>query len=438
MQRDLTKEFFSYVLPSLFAFAVSGIYSVADGYFIGRSLGDTGLAAITVAFPIAVFIISVGTGIGLAGSVRFTLLRARGESLRQQGCIASALLLMLAIGSVFSFFFYCFNESVLSFLGVHGEISSPCTEYIRLIASGAVFLILGPGLIPFIRNMGSATYAMGTMVSGFVANILLDYLFICRMDLGIVGVALATVCSQAVCLVLSVLFFVRRRYSPRLPALRDIFGFWRSIFKLSLSPIGLIFSPTLVLLLMNKCLLIYGTEQSVAVYGCIGYVLWMVYLLIQAVCDGVQPLMSFYFGRQNTASLLSVKRLSYFTVALIILIAIVFIYTNSRAVGDFFGASGETAADVSDILPYFLVPLPMLAFVRLTGSFFYASGSVRFSYLLVYAEPVLTAFCLALFPAFFGLAGVWASIPTSQFSAFILALSVCCAASKSTEMRMSK
>lgn len=438
MQRDLTKEFFSYVLPSLFSFAVSGIYSVADGYFIGRSLGDTGLAAITVAFPIAVLIISVGTGIGLAGSVRFTMLRARCESSRQPECLASALLLMLAVASFFSFFFYCFSEPVLSLIGVHGEISSPCTEYVRLIASGAVFLILGPGLIPFIRNMGSANYAMGTMVSGFAANILLDYLFICRMDFGIAGVALATACSQAVCLVLSILFFIRRRCSLRQPLLRDIFNFWRSILKLSLSPIGLIFSPTLVLLLMNKCLLIYGTEQSVAVYGCIGYVLWMVYLLIQSVCDGVQPLVSFYFGKQDTASLASVKKLSYLTVGLITLISIVFINTNSREVGDFFGASGETGADVSDILPYFLVPLPMLAFVRLTGSFFYASGNERISYLLIYAEPALTAFCLALLPVFFGLTGVWASIPTAQFFAFILAIFVCIAASKPAVAQMSK
>lgn len=430
MRRELIKEFFSYVLPSLFAFAVSGIYSVADGFFIGRSLGDTGIAAITVAFPIAVLIISIGTGIGLAGAVRFTLFGARGEKAKQTKCFAGTILLMLFVAGFLSGFFYFLSAPVLSLLGVHGKISSSCLEYVRLIAFGAVFLILGSGLIPFIRNMGSATYAMAVMVSGFIANIVLDYLFISEMNLGISGVALATVCSQALCLMLSVLFFVRERCALSLPNFEEMEVLWKSVLKLALSPIGLIFSPTVVLLLMNKALLVYGTEQSVAVYGCIGYVLWMVYLLIQAVSDGVQPLVSYYCAKKDTVFLSHVKKLAYLTAGVITLASMLFIYTFSREVGAFFGASGETVLDVSDILPYFLAPLPMLAFVRLTGSFFYASGKEGISYLLVYSEPLLTAVCLAVLPVFFGLSGVWASVPLAQFFAFLSALAVCLGALK--------
>ena len=46
-------SFAAYVLPSVLAFALSGLYTIVDGFFIGQSLGDLGLAAITLAYPAA-------------------------------------------------------------------------------------------------------------------------------------------------------------------------------------------------------------------------------------------------------------------------------------------------------------------------------------------------------------------------------------------------
>ena len=46
------KEFFRYVIPSMLAFALSGIYAIADGFFVGNALGDNALAAINMAYPL--------------------------------------------------------------------------------------------------------------------------------------------------------------------------------------------------------------------------------------------------------------------------------------------------------------------------------------------------------------------------------------------------
>ena len=53
MNTALNKKFFSYVIPSILAFALSGVYTIVDGVFIGQSLGDTGLTAITLGYPIS-------------------------------------------------------------------------------------------------------------------------------------------------------------------------------------------------------------------------------------------------------------------------------------------------------------------------------------------------------------------------------------------------
>ena len=79
MNTALNKKFFSYVIPSILAFALSGVYTIVDGFFIGQSLGDTGLTAITLSYPISALIGAVGTGLGLSGAIRFTILNAQGK-----------------------------------------------------------------------------------------------------------------------------------------------------------------------------------------------------------------------------------------------------------------------------------------------------------------------------------------------------------------------
>lgn len=73
------KTFSSYVIPSILAFALSGIYTIVDGFFVGRSLGDIGLAAITLGYPISALIGAIGTGIGLSGAIHFSISGAQGK-----------------------------------------------------------------------------------------------------------------------------------------------------------------------------------------------------------------------------------------------------------------------------------------------------------------------------------------------------------------------
>ena len=87
--------FFRYVLPSIFSFALSGIYSIVDGYFIGNRLGDAGLSAVTIVYPIVAFIQAVGTGLGMGGAIYFSIERARGQDKEANRLIAIANWLML-------------------------------------------------------------------------------------------------------------------------------------------------------------------------------------------------------------------------------------------------------------------------------------------------------------------------------------------------------
>ena len=80
MNTALNKKYFSHVIPSILAFALSGVYTIVDGLFIGQSLGDVGLTAITLDYPDSALVGAIGAGLGLSGAIRFTILNALGET----------------------------------------------------------------------------------------------------------------------------------------------------------------------------------------------------------------------------------------------------------------------------------------------------------------------------------------------------------------------
>ena len=88
--------FFKYVIPSIIAFALSGVYAIVDGYFVGNTIGDAGLSAINIAYPIVALIHAVGTGIGMGGAVYYTINAAEENYQKARQFIAVSWWLLIA------------------------------------------------------------------------------------------------------------------------------------------------------------------------------------------------------------------------------------------------------------------------------------------------------------------------------------------------------
>ena len=422
MNKSTSRIFFSYVIPSVLAFALSGVYTIVDGFFIGQSLGDMGLTAITLAYPVSALIGAVGTGLGLAGAIRFTILSAQGEEKQTQECFSGTTVLILLAGVLLTVLLFGLAAPIQRLLGAGGETLTLCVEYARVIALGAIFQLLATGFVPFIRNMGGASFAMVSMILGFVTNIALDYSFVWVLSWGMAGAALATIIGQAVTILAAVIFFIVKKAGFRLPVSSELWHLWTGVLKVSLSPFGLTFSPTVTMLLMNRFLLLYGNEQAVAIYGCIGYIISIIYLLLQGVGDGGQPLISRYYGEGDHAAVKHTLKLAYMTAAVVTVLCMAGVFLARAQVGVLFGASPEANTGVAQYLPWFLAALLFLAYVRITTAYFYAAEKTALSYLLVYAEPVCTLLLLLILSPVLGLDGVWLAVPLAQTVTFVIAL----------------
>lgn len=418
-----TKIFFKYVIPSIFSFALSGVYAIVDGYFVGNTIGDAGLSAINIAYPIVAFIQAVGTGIGMGGAVHYSISKAENDEKRANKFIACAWWLLLLVGFLLTGAVYLSAEQTLMLLGAQHSVLTFATEYIRIIAIGSVLQILGTGLVPFMRNYGGSFWAMIAMVAGFITNIVLDFLFVWIWDMGIAGAAIATVIGQGVTMVIAVAYSVIKKHFHTHISLRNIANYTKPIFKIGLAPFGLALTPNISLVIINRFSSMYGGDEAIATYACISYIICIIYLILQGVGDGSQPLMSKYYGERNWEGLKSIRRLAYCFAVLLAFIGCIAMAALRGNIGTLFGASPEVNNNVADIMPIFLVSVPFVAIIRIATASFYATEQSLLSYILTFIEPFLMlALMLILPPLFGGQIMIWWSTVLARVISAVLAI----------------
>lgn len=99
------RTFFKYVIPSIIAFALSGIYAIIDGFFVGNTIGDMGLSAINMAYPVVALIQAVGTGIGMGAAVYYAIHLANGDKETAENFAGMAWWLLILSSIILSFTF---------------------------------------------------------------------------------------------------------------------------------------------------------------------------------------------------------------------------------------------------------------------------------------------------------------------------------------------
>lgn len=415
------KTFASYVLPAVLSFALSGVYAIVDGFFIGNCVGDIGLSAINIAYPVTALIQAVGTGIGMGGAVLYSLRMAQGQAAEADDQARGTMLYLAAGGLLLTVLLFPLITPILRLMGASGELLSLGRGYLRFIIAGAVFQTFGTGIVPLIRNHNSSFYAMICMTAGFLTNIALDYVFVWMLGWGVTGAAIATVIGQSVTMAGGSGYLLVKKI-PCWGVPKRAGSVLRSICRVGLAPFGITLCPMISLLFMNKASLSYGGEAGVACYACVAYITTIIYMVLQGVGDGSQPLMSRYHGTGSFEEVRRTRTCGYVAALCIGACCMLLIFLVRHGIGSLFGASELVSSEVAGALPVFLAGVPFIAVSRVTTAAFYATGKNGFSYILVYTEPAALFFLLLLFPPAFGQNGVWWSMVLSQILAAVIAI----------------
>ena len=421
--------FFGMAAPIAVGMMVNGLYNVVDAIFVTRAIGVNAMGGISIVFPIQMFIFALATlvGSGMASIVARQL--GAKQVTEANTTIDIAFRLALTMALVITLAIYWNIDSLLKFLGVSEALWPYAYGYLVplvLLSFPIVFMSSIPS--DLLRAEGKAMLMMASMVSSALLNIVLDAMFIFVLDMGVEGVAYATILSQIFAAALMLYFILGGKTHLKLRpfAYQMNWGILKGVTLLGI-PILISHAGVSVFIALTNYTVTQFTEVDsdlyVSSYGLIGRL--MIFFILPAIAMTIsfQTIAGYNYGAKNYDRVLSTIKvgvtaslfygLGVSGLMLLVPNQIIGIFTQDQALL-------TTTAGIA-FWSFLLFPLSNAHSV--ISSLFQALGKARQAIFLSSLRIYLILIpALLILPKIYGINGIWYSFPIADVVAFIVVI----------------
>ncbi len=422
-EKPIGKLLIQQALPASIGILVMSLNILIDTIFVGNWIGAIAIAAINVVLPVSFFIAALGMAIGIGGSSIIS--RALGADNKDRALKTFGnqvtVTLILTVGMVIPGLI--FMDSLIPAFGGKGQIFEPAKIYYTIVLYGVPFLALCMMGNNVIRAEGKPRFAMIAMIIPSVGNLILDYIFINKLEMGMEGAAWATTASYLLCFGYVFWFFLSKNSELKiskthfrldLPILKEM----SSLGAVTLSRQAVV---SVTYLLMNNILYDLGGEDSVAVYAIIGRMLMFALFPVLGVTQGFLPIAGFNYGAEkyhrvrksiNTAILYSC------TLGLLVFLGIMFFADDIVKI---FTQNKSVVAQTPSAMRWVFAATPIVALQLIGAAYFQAIGKAVPAFLLTLSRQGFIFIPLILIlPIYYDEMGVWISFPLADILSTII------------------
>ena len=295
-QMHPTKLFLKCAFPAALSMIFSGLYSIADGIFVGRLIGQDALAAVNLVMPLIAVSFALAEMIAVGSSVQLATLLGQREAEQANRtfsvCIKTILGMSVVIGLVF---FFC-SPWMLELMGTRGLALRYGIEYIRVYALFAPLIIVYFAADNYLRICGKQNYSMALNIATAVLNVVLDFVLLVVWRQGVWAAALASCISMSVGTVAALWPFFRNKLELRF--VKGGITLWQFVRLLANGAsefFGNIASSVFSFIL-NIVLLSIGGATAVAAMSVVMYVESLAAMVVSGMSDSMQPAISYCQG----------------------------------------------------------------------------------------------------------------------------------------------
>ena len=228
LEGPIFASIFRFSIPVLISSAFQALYNTVDVMLVGHLLGPDKLAAIGSGTP--VYDMLLGFAFGIGGGLTVVTARSYGSGDRKllRKTTAAALVIAAAVSAVITVLALCFEQPLLKLLHTPSSIVAHARAYIGTISAFACVTVFYNLISGLLRSVGNSFMPMLFLMISNAVNILLDYVFMGPLKAGIRGAAAATVISQFLALVLSIIYLIRK--CPYLLPAKEDFRFEATLY----------------------------------------------------------------------------------------------------------------------------------------------------------------------------------------------------------------
>nr|MBQ8243740.1 MATE family efflux transporter [Oscillospiraceae bacterium] len=286
-------------IPTIVAFLINSIYSLADTYFVS-SLGTNATAAVSVNASLDQLIMMCGSMLAVGANSYIARLLGQGNEKKASRVLSTAFFTAMGIGAILMVVGITFMTPMVRLLGATPTCEQYSIDYATYVLYAAPFMAANFVMNQCLRSEGSATLSMVGMGFGGVLNCVLDPIFIFGFDMGVAGASLATAISKWVSFVILIFPYVTRRSLLHLSIRNfrpswDIFSQIISVGSSSMFRSGL---AVVSAILLND--LAGNISDSVlAAVGVCNKVMMFPFSIILGFGSGFQPVAGFNWGAKR-------------------------------------------------------------------------------------------------------------------------------------------
>ena len=421
---NIARLMLRFFIPAFIGVFVNALYNIVDRIFIGQGVGSLALSGISVTFPIMLIVMGFGMLIGIGAGVLVSINLGKHDMNKAEQVLGSSLLLMLLVSVLITVIGFSIKGPLLRSFGATSETIQYANDYLNIILAGTVFQVVGFSLNNIIRAEGNARIAMFSMLISAGTNMVLNPIFIFGFGMGVKGSAYATVISMMV-LTVWVLFHFRSSKSVvklKIENIRFDLKILFEIIAIGMAPFFMQIANSFVQGLINTKLIAFGDDLAVGAMGIVNSVATLIVMSIVAINMATQPIISFNYGAKSYSRVKETLRIAIISASVISVLAFILVESIPETIVKLFNSSDAGLLDFGrNGLRIALLALPFVGFQVVTGNFFQSMGNAKIAVLLTLLRQVIILIpLLFILPNYFGLNGIWMSMPISDFCSALI------------------
>lgn len=204
-----------FALPMIVGNLFQQTYTMADSAIVGRYVSEQALAAVGASYSFTNIFIWVAAGGGIGASVIVSRYFGAKQYDKMKLAVFTSFLSFLVISIALGGVGLLFGRQIMMALNTPADVLDLATTYLNIYFLGLPFLFMYNILSSMFNALGKSRIPLYFLIFSSVFNVILDYILVTSFDMGVAGVAWATLIAQGISAVLSYLVFLRtlRKFS---------------------------------------------------------------------------------------------------------------------------------------------------------------------------------------------------------------------------------
>ena len=415
--KSIGRLLIAYSIPAIIGMVVVALNQVISSIYIGYGIGPVALAAMAVTFPVINLLMAFCQLVAMGCAALCSIELGRGDMEKANSMLGHSVLLEMLASVVFGVSFWIFLDPILLFFGASAESLAPAHEFMipLIVLAPLGFLMLGFNFLT--RATGYAKTAMITALMSSAGIIVFSPVFINWFGWGMAGAALAQIVGQAFSVSWLAWHFWRVNGLIRFRR-----GIWRlrmawvrQIVAIGMAPFLINFCACVVVVVLNRALLDYGGDMAVGAFGIINRLMMVAGMSVVGLGQGMQPLIGFNYGARKPERVRPALRYGLLAGPAITLTGTLGSALIPETLVRIFTDHGPLVEVSTHGLRIMGAMFVCVGPQVIIGTYFQSMGLAKIASLISMLRQMICLLPLLLvLPLFFGLDGVWVSMPIAD------------------------